>query len=390
MTFIIIAAAMLLVALGFIAIPLLKRRQAVLLPAAAVNREVHDARLRELRADVETGALAQADYAAARHDLEADFARTAAPAKDPGRSYGWIAAVAVVAIVPVLTGVLYLDLGSWRSALYGNDSLPAMIANTRARLAQTPNQINGWEFLAEAYSASRQYDRAADAYRHALSLSDGKDADLLAAYGEAKMLAHPQQLDPAAGSLFDRVLKLDPNNPRGLWYGGMIALHDGHQAVAVQRFQRLLTQNPPPAIKRVLTAQIKAAGDSMSAPASPAPAAAASAIDVRLTIAPALRSKLDAGATLFVFVRPADETGGPPLAVKRLTGAAFPVAVQLSDANAMIPGRHLEDYKKLRVVARVSRSGQPLQQAGDIYGSQEFAWRNDDKPLQIVLDQVAK
>lgn len=394
MSFIIIAAAMLLAALGFIAVPLLRKRHGSARGSSDANRDVHLARLAELRADVAAGQLDPADFAAARHDLETDFDRNAASAAQPAaHGRAWLSAVAAAVLIPCAAGVLYLQLGSWQSALYGDDSLPAMIANTRARLAKAPDQIAGWEFLGEAYSAKRRYGAAAMAYQRALALSDGKNADLLAAYGEARILSHPQHFDPALGKLFNRVLKLDPGNPRGLWYGGMTALHDGDKDIAVRRFQQLLTQNPPPPIRRVLVTQIKAAGGKVPAVATASQkgqraVAGAATIAVQVGVAPKLAAKVPADATLYVFVRPAGDEGGPPLAVRRLQVGHFPVEVRLSDADAMIPGRHLASYKQLRVVARISRSGQPLQRSGDIYGSADFSWQAGAGGLKLVLNQI--
>lgn len=393
MSFIFIGAAMLLAALGFIVVPLLRNRQAH--PSRDINVGLHHARLEELQADVTAGVLDEADYAAARRDLEVEFARAAAPAPAAAPAkHRWIAAVAAVVIIPCAAGLLYWHLGLWQSALYGDHSLPAMIASIRGNLKQAPDQVNGWELLGEAYAAAGKYGEAAKAYKHALTLSDGSDADLLAAYGEAQILAEPDRLDPGAGALFDRVLKLDPNNPRGLWYGGLIALHNGNSKTAITRFTRLLAQNPPAPVKQLVEQQIKAAGGTVPTEAEARAAVAAATpagpvIAVSIGIAPKLRAQVPANATMFVFVRPQGEEGGPPLAVRRLNVGSFPVKVSLSDADAMIPGRHLKNYKRLRVVARISKSGQPLAQPGDIYGSADFAWSKKDTPLTIELNEVA-
>lgn len=391
MSFIIIAAAMFLAALGFIAIPLLKQRRVAPLETADVNRVIQDTRLDELKADVAAGVLAEADYEAARRDLEVDFARTTAePASEGGRSRGWIAAVAVVAIVPLVTAALYLNLGSWRSALYGNDSFQAMTANVKSRLQDAPNDPSGWQFLGQMYSAKGRYTDAAEAYRHAVALTGGKNADVLSALGASQMLARQMQAGPEQAQLFDQALQVDPTNASALLFGGIAAFQQGDNAKAIARWQRLLQQNPPPRLRKILAARIAAAGGTVAAaaPTAEAAAAASPSIGVQVRLAPALKAAVPADATLFVFVRPADSNGGPPLAVKRLNVQQFPVQVQLSDADAMIPGQHLQDYKHLQVVARISKSGAPLEHAGDIYGNATFSWQGNASPLNIVLDQV--
>ncbi|HET6654813.1 MAG TPA: c-type cytochrome biogenesis protein CcmI [Gammaproteobacteria bacterium] len=392
MSFIIIAAAMFLAALGFIAIPLLKQQRAAPLQTAAANRAIHDARVDELKADVAAGALAEADYAAARRDLEADFAETSvAPETAARRSRGWIAAVAVVAIVPILTAALYLNLGSWRSALFGNDSLPAMIANVSTRLQEAPNDASGWRFLGQAYSIQERYRKAADAYRHAVALTGGNNATDLVELGSVEMLARQMQAGPEQARLFDKALQLEPNNTKALLFGGIVALQQGDNETAVARWQKVLQQNPPAQLRKILAARIAAAGGTVEPASAPSGAVAAGpSIPVHVTLAPTLNAAVPANATLFVFVRPVDGKSGPPLAVQRLNVDQFPVQVKLSDADAMIPGRHLKDYERLQVVARISKSGAPLAQTGDIYGTATFTWQDPNAPLDIVLNEVVR
>jgi cytochrome c-type biogenesis protein CcmH len=390
MSFVIIGAGMLLVAVGFIILPLLKHRRARPRETAAANRDIHEQRLSELRADVASGDLAEADYAAARHDLQVDF-QTASGAAAPGArtNRGWVAAVVVAAVVPIAGGLLYLHWGNWQSALYGDHSLQAMTASVESRLQESPKDVRAWELLGRINSAARHYDQAITAFHRAVALTKGQDATALAALGSTEMLAGGMRAGPATGALFDRVLKLDPDNTRGLLYGGIIAMQQGRNSVAINRWQRLLKQNPPAPLRRILKTRIAAAGGKVEAGgAAVAAADTSSAIHVDVKLAATLRARVPDDATLFVFVRPADSHSGPPLAVRRLSVDRFPVEVSLSDKDAMIRGRHLEDYQHLRVVARISRSGAPLEEPGDVYGTTKFSWSEKKFPLDVVLDKV--
>ena len=68
---------------------------------------------------------------------------------------------------------------------------------------------------------------------------------------------------------------------------------------------------------------------------------------------------MPAGALVFVTARAAGQSGGPPVAVKRLP-AAFPLRFELSAADSMM-GQELPP--KLRVEARVDSDGDPLTRA---------------------------
>ena len=72
------------------------------------------------------------------------------------------------------------------------------------------------------------------------------------------------------------------------------------------------------------------------------------------------------GTALFIFARAPE--GGPPVAVIRETASTIPGEFSLSDANNMLPGRSLADFDALTIVARISLTGQPTEQPGDLYG----------------------
>jgi cytochrome c-type biogenesis protein CcmH len=99
-----------------------------------------------------------------------------------------------------------------------------------------------------------------------------------------------------------------------------------------------------------------------------------------------LAAKIPADASLFVFVR--SPTGGAPLAVKRRP-ARLPQDVDLSAADAMVAGHGVQPGQKVLVVARISSSGSPLPQSGDLSGEIScVAGKGGAQSLQIdKLDQ---
>lgn len=61
---------------------------------------------------------------------------------------------------------------------------------------------------------------------------------------------------------------------------------------------------------------------------------------------------------VFLYVRPAGATGGPPLAVRRLPAASFPIDFAIGPADAMLPGTTFPE--RVTVEARLDRDGDPL------------------------------
>jgi hypothetical protein len=65
-------------------------------------------------------------------------------------------------------------------------------------------------------------------------------------------------------------------------------------------------------------------------------------------------ARVQAGATLFLLARPAGVTAGPPVGVRRLVVASFPLAFELSDGDSMT-GAPLPE--SLRIEARIDSDG---------------------------------
>ena len=80
---------------------------------------------------------------------------------------------------------------------------------------------------------------------------------------------------------------------------------------------------------------------------------------------------------------------GPPLAAKRLTGAAIGTQIRLSSADSMMPGRALVKGQTVSITARVSFSGRPVPSAGDLYGELSYDVGRDGV-RELVIDRVAE
>jgi hypothetical protein len=123
------------------------------------------------------------------------------------------------------------------------------------------------------------------------------------------------------------------------------------------------------------------------------PEAAAAGATMRLTgtveVAPALRAKLPAEAILFVLAKSAVLTG-PPLAVVKIPVKHWPVRFQLDDSNAMMPAAKLSSAEIVIVEARVSLTGNPMAQRGDLAGSLSGIDPHKDRALRLVIDHLVR
>jgi cytochrome c-type biogenesis protein CcmH len=317
-----------------------------------------------------------------------------------------VSGVAVAMLVPLLAIVMYAGLSNWDWNAAGMEQTQAAnmeeaVARLEAKLAEDPKNLEGWLMLGRSYTAISRYPRAADAFQQAYDLSQGQNVEAIIGLGEALALTDEASLTGRAGKLFETALVMAPNHPKALWYGSIASLRSGDLRQARDRLQLLMAQNPPEEFRGVLERQLQdlnqqlGEGGEAAQPAAPAmaqgseqPAAAGSrSIKVSVSIAPQLQQQLSGSVPLFILARdPA--AGGPPLAVQRHSSSNLPLTVELTEGDAMIPARTIATVSKVLVVARLSRSGAPQQQSGDLYGQAEYEFGKNSGPLSIIIDRT--
>ena len=271
----------------------------------------------------------------------------------------------------------------------------AMVAKLEQHMRDDPKDIAGWLMLGRSYLALQRMDDAVNAYDRAHQLN-GNSVEAALGLGEAISLRAGGRISPDASKLFEDALKLEPNNPKALLYGGFAAATRGDRDLARSRWQALKDLHPPPQIEQMLDARIASLGSAEESGTNASPAgtsaspqgSAAAQVTVNIRIAPALKARLKSETPLFVFAREPDSRG-PPLAAKRLTSDAIGTQVQLSAADSMMPGRVLVAGQRVSITARLSFSGRPIPTAGDLYGELSYDVGHDGA-LDLVIDRVAE
>ena len=316
---------------------------------------------------------------------------------------GWSRLGSLVAalLVPSAVG-LYLGIGTWngQSLSTSDSTLPPMaelVEGLDARLQQQPDDPAGWYLLGQSYMSLGRYADARRAFSEGLARDPAPGTDMKLAFAEAQTLTDPQALLGDAGQIFEDALEVEPDNATALWYGGLAAAATQRPNIARSRWSRLLQLDPPQALRDVLEQHLNALGG-ISEPVQEPPlqlaqTEAPAGLEIRLRIqlgeglgeAGGINSP---GASLFIFARAPQ--GGPPVAVIRESASAVPGEFSLSDANNMLPGRSLADFPELTIVARISASGEPTEQPGDVYGEISYAPGAGGGIVDLVMDQVAQ
>ena len=300
-----------------------------------------------------------------------------------------VAAVFVVAMSAGLYSVTGSpDAESGRAELASIDD---MVESLAARLAADPEDLEGWKMLGRSYLQLGDPAQAIAAFERAVALENSSNGDTLVSLGEAMLQQDREALGGRAGQLFESGLAVAPNNPRGLFYGGLTAERRGDTALAATRWEALLALSPPPEIENVLRQRIavwRGEPQPAMAPAgSPAtsPAGAEPVVTVDISVDASAAGAFDPAASVFVIARdPAQPR--PPIAVARRKAGELPGRVALGDDNAMVPGRVPSAFEELEIVVRVSASGQPIAQAGDWFG-EALVRPGETRDISVVIDR---
>src|SRR4051812_13938432 len=225
-------------------------------PADGHDLRVYRDQLEEIERDRNAGHIGEAEAEAAR--IEISRRLLAAAEREPAApliaSQFRRRAVAVAAFVllPLLSGGLYLVLGSPGlpgQPLYARANSPEappieqVVAQIEQHLERNPEDGRGWEVLAPVYMEMGRFDDAVRARRNALTYNGEtamREADLgeaLAAQGKGVVTADAKQA-------FQRALALNPGEPRSRYYLGLAAQQDGRTADAVKIWRELLASAP--------------------------------------------------------------------------------------------------------------------------------------------------
>ncbi len=317
-----------------------------------------------------------------------------------------VAATLTALTIPAAVLVVYLVVSNhdWQMTAAGSAAAPGTatttgsveeaVASLEQKLAAAPEDEEGWILLGSSYLSLNRPADAVNAYQKALDVSGGRNVDARLGVAEARIVLDPGSLSGPVGDEIEAVLKAEPQNPKALWYGGLLGLARGQPDVARDRWRALLGMSPPERVRQIIEAQLAeldgaaSAVAGVAATASSPDATATGGIGITVSVSDSLRAQVSASAPLFVFVRDS-EAPGPPLAVIRRQASELPVTLQISDADIMLPGKTLAGVAAATLVARVANGGDPIAKPGDVYG--EATWQRaagQSGPVSIVIDRV--
>ncbi len=369
-----------------------------------INVGVFRERLAELKADKDSGTIDDSHYQNQKLELERQLLsaqRQIEPMVAPDLKSRLIIAL----WVPVLTALAYLLIGDrtpvfefWagddRVGQVADDLLtgkidgpPAwaieddgrqLIVSMQANVHRNADDPNRWMRLSELFLSLEVNDSALEALSRAYRLSP-ENEDIATTYAQISFFANDGQLDASGRRVVRDVLDKNPEHEGAQMLMVMAESRAGNYEQAQEWIQRLRASI---AAKSGDHSHALASLDELTASVSSQQAQAAEGIKVTVTVNSSLLPLVKGDDILFVAIR--DVNGGPPYAAKRLPISVIQQGVadiSLSDLDAMMPERTIASARaenaQLAVIARISHSGNPEAESGDLSGN----------PVVIDIDQ---
>jgi len=427
------SAGLTILAILFVALPLLRHKPIEEASSDELNIELIKQQLKELDADMEAGELEQEQYDASRHDLEKALLADLNIGKDSNASEaksGRWALFAIPVLIVAIALPTYFQTGSpdiisrledpasmQQPAARSNNragqagagqptaSMEELVINLAKRMENDPNNVEGWKMLGRSYISLGRIQEALQTYEKAIKL-DPKDVDLLMGYATTMAMSRNNQFAGRPAEIIDQAYQLAPKNPNVLWLKGNTHYQTGEFKQAVIYWEQVMAKLQPGSEEAMTVAEylkdararlpagtvIPAAPQAVAvAPASSADtgssSTAAEAITITVTLDPALQGKVQGDETLFVFAR---ALNGPrvPLAVVRKTAKDLPITLVMDDSMAMAPQFSLSKYPQVVVEARITKSGKPSASSGDFEGRVSPVTPGQKETVQITINTV--
>lgn len=429
--FSIYAAGLTLLAMAFVVLPLLRSRYRTGMNADELNLTVFKQQLTELDNDLEAGNLDQERYDAAKKDLEKELLsdlgeQPSATLAPPSKGTRWMALSAL--LVPAIALTFYQLVGSPEiiqllaeqppasangsphAQASGKGDMPSMdvlVQRLAEKLEKQPDNPDGWVMLGRSYLSMGQKAKALEAFERALKL-DGENVGSLLAYAETVGATNGNNFTGKAAPMIEKAYSLEPENPNALWMSGILSYQQGDYRGALTRWEKLQAMLTPQSseiesVGRAIDDARQQLGMAPTYPALPAIAQArpvgngtpdtraagggSADVEVKVSLSREMLQQTAPNDLVFIYAK---ALSGPPmpLAAARKQVKDLPLTLRLDDSMAMMPQLKISGFEQVTIGARISRSGSPMAQSGDLEGEVSPVTPGQSETVEVVINSV--
>ena len=414
-------AALTILGLTFVVVPFVRYQTDETKLAASSDWFTN--RKTELEQELQAGLFTQAEYEQALTELkltakdELVLAKAEQGEQKPKRLTKKPVLLAALLLVLIaipfyLVKGHYQAIGSWQTTMKNLPALSTKIVEQnnqqvtmqeltefalglRTKLAEEEKPV-GWMLLGRVLMSMQDINGAIDAFKKSYDLAPQNISNSLS-YAQALQLKGEQWDIQRSITILQGVLTQQPQNDTAVILFGegnmMLENFDMAQRSFALAIQMISPQDPraPSIQKRIEFLQQQlgqapaASPEQMSEQTANATQTSVPALNIEVQLAEPVAQQLSKFKYLFVFAK--TEQMPMPIAVKKLAIGDFPVKVQLTDADLMLPDLSLSKFDSVNVFARLSVDEQAPISSGEWQGNQDKVATTQQQPIIILIDK---
>jgi cytochrome c-type biogenesis protein CcmH len=281
-----------------------------------------------------------------------------------------------------------------------SQEMDAMIAGLQARLAQNPEDLDGWMLLARSYKATQRFEEATAALERASQLEPGNPVIMVDLVETEIFMTPDGRISDENIAILKQALERDASMQKALWLMGIASSQKGEVDAAVGYWETLLAQlEPGSTVAQSVQNQIDQLKSSSGGMAAAAPVAAETAqpepaddgswqgVNLKVRAGEDVQNRIPTGGVLYVMIRSAGPAMGPPLGVRRIIDPALPLEITINDGDSMMQERMISSESSLQLQARISLTGSPAANTGDWQSTPLSVSLDSTEAVELVIDQ---
>lgn len=399
----VLAVVLLVIGVILVVMPLFNRQLPDTVDGKQRNLQIARQQLADLKRQLEDGLLTQTQfdqqYQELQHNFHDDLGAIDPVATKAAGNGRWMIPV-VGLLIPMLSILLYFQLGDpdamqkaeiQQQNQQAMTKMEGMITAIIERLKKNPDDMEGWSMLGRSYLYMQKYAQAAEVFAK-LHQFQPENVDVMLDYANSLAMSRNGQLNGEPSELVYKAIAMQPENHTALWLASLAKAEAGEFAAATGYLKKLAGLLPPDSGGLEQIRQLQAeidARQSTQPDTAGTPVAANTNISVKVSMDAEVKDKVDPQQTVFIY---AQALNGPkmPLAITRKQVVDLPLSVVLNDSMAMRPDMHLSNFKQLKILARVSKTGNASTQAGDFIGFTELNVSDENPSVSVVINQEVK
>ena len=394
------------IALCFLLIPLWSRVKHVAQNNdESVNILLAQQKMQALNEELDNGVITQTQFDALQNELmlhlHQDLSSERKHTLDENKGR-WLA-LPIAVFVPLLSLALYSIKGDLRAfdvptvTAAGTPKtaadINAMVEKLAQKMAQNPQDPQGWIMLARSYKVLKRYPDAVDALRKARVLL-GDDPQILLQLADVLAMQNGGSLLGEPADLVANALARDANNDMGLWLSGLAKAEAGQFKAAIKDWQTLQThykanEEDYAQVQKLIDEASEALNEASGAstPAAQPPVATGKTLHLAIALDDKFKAQVNDNDTVFIYAQPV-QGGKMPLAVVKKQVKELPLEVTLDDSMAMMPAMTLSSVANVQLSARVSKSGNATPQSGEPIGKKQVSTLVDSGVIPLIISDT--